>query len=208
MANAKALRLAGIGAAILLGILGVHQLVYAFVSRGHAKELPKLGVVPDFAFVSERGRPVGAADLEGKVWVADFIFTRCGGTCPAMSGRMAALAGLLKDDPGVAFVSFDVDPEHDSIADLAAYSSRHRADAERWTFLRGEQDAIRRLAGDGFKLAVVDSHADDPEPILHSSRFVLVDGKREIRGYYDGLEPGGIEKLAGDARRLARGRRP
>lgn len=200
----KALRLAAIGAAVVLGMLGLHQLVYALMSRGHVQDLPKLGHVPDFAFVSERGRPVAARDLEGKAWIANFIFTRCGGTCPAMSERMAALAGTLKDEPGVAFVSFDVDPEHDSLADLATYSRQHRADPERWTFLRGERPAVRALAGDGFKLAVVDGHADDPEPILHSSRFVLVDGRREIRGYYDGLEPGGVEKLAGDARRLAR----
>lgn len=200
----KALRLAAIGAAVLLGMLGLHQLVYALMSRGHASDLPKLGHVPDFAFVSERSRPVGARDLEGKVWIADFIFTRCGGTCPAMSQRMAELAGALKDAPRVAFVSFDVDPENDSLADLAAYSRQHSADPERWTFLRGARPAVRGLAGEGFKLAVVDGHADDPEPILHSSRFVLVDRRREIRGYYDGLEPGGVEKLAGDARRLAR----
>ena len=200
----KALRLAAIGAAVLLGMLGLHRIVYALMSRGHATDLPKLGHVPDFAFVSERGRPVAARDLEGREWIADFIFTRCGGTCPAMSERMAALAGTLKNELGVAFVSFDVDPEHDSLADLATYSRQHHADPERWTFLRGETPAVRALAVDGFKLAVVDGHADDPESILHSSRFVLVDGRREIRGYYDGLEPSGVEKLAGDARRLAR----
>ncbi len=200
----KALRLAVFCAAVLLGMLGLHQLVYALMSRGHASDLPMLGHVPDFAFVSERGRPVAARDLEGKAWIADFIFTRCGGTCPAMSERMAELARTLKDEPGVAFVSFDVDPEHDSLADLATYSRQHRADPERWTFLRGESAAVRALAGEGFRLAVVDGHADDPEPILHSSRFVLVDGTREIRGYYDGLEAGGVEKLADDARRLAK----
>jgi protein SCO1/2 len=200
----KALRLAAIGAAVLLGMLGLHRMVYALMSRGHATDLPKLGHVPDFAFVSERGRPVAARDLEKRVWIADFIFTRCGGTCPAMSERMAALAGTLKNELRVAFVSFDVDPEHDSLADLATYSRQHHADPERWTFLRGELPAVRALADDGFKLAVVDGHADDPESILHSSRFVLVDGRREIRGYYDGLEPGGVERLAGDARRLAR----
>jgi protein SCO1/2 len=204
----KALRLAAVGAAVLLGLLGLHRLVYAFMSRGHASDLPRMGRVPDFAFVSERGRPVTARHLEGKTWIADFIFTRCGGTCPAMSERMAELAGMLKDEPGVALVSFDVDPDHDSLADLAAYSRQHRADPERWTFLRGERPAVRALAGEGFKLAVLDGHADDPEPILHSTRFVLVDGRREIRGYYDGLEAGGVEKIAGDARRLARVARP
>lgn len=204
----RALRLAAIGAAVLLAMLGLHQLVHALMSRGHAPDLPKMGRVPDFAFVSERGRPMAARDLEGKTWIADFIFTRCGGTCPAMSERMAELAGTLKGEPGVAFVSFDVDPEHDSLADLAAYSRQHRADPERWAFLRGERSAVRALAGEGFKLAVVDGHADDPEPILHSSHFALVDGRREIRGYYDGLEAGGVEKIAGDVRRLARDARP
>jgi protein SCO1/2 len=200
----KSLRLVGLCAAAILGMLGLHQLVYAFMSRGHAADLPRIGRVPDFEFVSERGRPTAARDLEGKAWIADFIFTRCGGTCPMMSERMEELAANLRDEPGVRFVSFDVDPEHDSLADLATYARQHRADPERWTFLRGERPAVRALAGDGFKLAVVDGHSDDPEPILHSSSFVLVDGKRRIRGYYDGLEPAGVEKLVADARRLAR----
>jgi protein SCO1/2 len=200
----KTLRLAGLLVAVVVGMLGVHQLVYALMSRGSAVDLPKHGRVPDFAFMSERGRPVVARDLEGKAWVADFIFTRCGGYCPMMSERMEMLASSLKDEPQVRFVSFDVDPEHDSVTDLAAYARQHRADPERWTFLRGDRPAIRSLAGEGFKLAVVDGHADDPEPILHSSHFVLVDARREIRGYYDGLESVSVEKLLTDARRLAR----
>ncbi|HEX5855682.1 MAG TPA: SCO family protein [Thermoanaerobaculia bacterium] len=200
----KALRVTGIGAAVLLGMLGLHQLVYGLMGRDHAADLPRLGRVPDFAFVSERGRAVAARDLEGKAWVADFVFTRCGGSCPMMSERMAALAAELHDVPGVRFVSFDVDPERDSLADLAAYSREHRADPERWTFLRAERPAVRSLAGEGFKLAVEDGHEDDPEPILHSSRFVLVDGKREIRGYYDGLETASFDRLVADARRLVR----
>ncbi len=200
----KGLRLAGLGVAVVLGLLGLHQLVNAFMSRGRAADLPRHGRVPDFAFTSERGRPVAARDLEGKTWIADFIFTRCGGYCPMMSERMAALLSSLKDEPGVRFVSFDVDPEHDSLADLATYARQHRADPERWTFLRGERQAVRALAGSGFKLAVMDGHAGDPEPILHSSHFVLVDARREIRGYYDGLEAPSFEKLLADARRLAR----
>lgn len=200
----KGIRLAGLGLAVILGMLGLHQLVYAFMSRGRAAELPKHGRVPDFAFTSERGRPVAARDLEGRAWVADFIFTRCGGYCPMMSERMAALASSLKDEPGLRFVSFDVDPEHDSLADLVTYSRQHHADPERWTFLRGDRAAVRAVAGDGFKLAVMDGHAGDPEPILHSSYFVLVDARREIRGYYDGLESVSVEKLLADARRLAR----
>lgn len=200
----KALRLIGIGAAVLLAMLGLHQLVYGLTTRDRTSALPRLGRVPDFAFTSERGRPMTVRDLEGKAWIADFIFTRCGGFCPMMSQRMEELASTLKDEPRVAFVSFDVDPEHDSLADLATYSRQHRADPERWVFLRGDRPGVRSLAGEGFKLAIVDGHADDPEPILHSSHFVLVDKRREIRGYYDGAESAGVDTLATDARRLAR----
>ena len=200
----KVRRFAVIGAVAVLGMLGLHQLVTALMNRERAADLPRNGRVPDFAFVSERGRAVAAHDLEGATWVADFVFTRCGGSCPLMSERMAALAAELRDVPGLRFVSFDVDPERDSLADLAAYSREHGADPERWMFLRAERPAVRSLAGEGFKLAVEDGHEDDPEPILHSSRFVLVDGKREIRGYYDGLESGGFDRLVADARRLAR----
>ena len=63
---------------------------------------------------------------------------------------------------------------------------------------------MRSLAGEGFKLAVLDGHAGDPEPILHSNRFVLVDAQREIRGYYDGFESASVDRLLADARRLAR----
>jgi protein SCO1/2 len=190
--------------AVVAGMLLLHQLVNGVMSRGRGLPLPKHGRVPDFAFTSESGRPVAARDLDGKAWVADFIFTRCGGSCPMMSERMAALAASFKDENRIRFVSFDVDPDHDSIADLAAYARQHRADPERWMFLRGERPGVRALAGDGFKLAVVDGHADDPEPILHSSHFVLVDKGREIRGYYDGLESASVERLIADARRLAR----
>jgi protein SCO1/2 len=200
----KALLFVAIGAAAVLGMLGLHQLSSTLMGRGHEPDLPRLGRVPDFAFVSERGRPVTARDLERKAWIADFVFTRCGGSCPVMTERMAALAAELHDVPGVRFVSFDVDPDRDSLVDLAAYSKEHRVDPERWMFLRGERPAVRSLAGEGFKLAVEDGHEDDPEPILHSSRFVLVDGGREIRGYYDGLESASFDRLVADARRLAR----
>jgi protein SCO1/2 len=200
----KALRIACLVAVAAVGALGIHRLLTGFVGRDTVADLPRLGRVPDFAFVSERGRAVAARDLEGKTWVADFVFTRCGGSCPMMSERMAALATELKDAASVRLVSFDVDPERDSLADLAAYSKEHHADPDRWVFLRGERPVVRALATSGFKLSVEDGHEEDPEPILHSSRFVLVDAKREIRGYYDGLETASFDRLVADARRLAR----
>src|SRR5262249_15128904 len=87
-----------------------------------------------------------------------------------------------------------------TVADLAAYARQAGADPKRWSFLRGEKPAIVTLAKDGFKLGVADGAPDDPEPILHSTRFVLVDRARAIRGYYDSDDPPRLEGAAPDTR--------
>lgn len=164
-------------------------------------ELERLGKVPTFTLTSEQGKPVSTADLLGKVWIADFIFLRCGGSCPVMTAQMASLAEELKDVADLRFVSFDVDPEHDSVEDMARYAKTYKADPARWMFLRGERPEIRRIAQEGFKLSVVDGNADDPEPILHSSRFILVDRCGEIRGYFESAAP---TPILAAARKLAK----
>jgi protein SCO1/2 len=166
-------------------------------------DLPRLGAAPGFSLVSEQGAPFTSAALAGRVWIADFVFTRCGGSCPVLSARMAALAERTRDVPGLAFVSFGVDPEHDTPDVLAEYARKLGADPARWSFLYGARPAIRGLIKDGFKLAVEDGPPDSVEPILHSTRFVLVDGDGTIRGYYDGMEQSPVDQLEKDARALA-----
>ena len=146
-------------------------------------DLPRLGAAPSFTLVSEQGKTVTRADYEGTVWIADFVFTRCGGSCPILSARMAALAQRTAGVPALRFVSFGVDPEHDTPEVLSEYGQKLGADPARWTFLRGERPVIRALIKDGFKLAIEDGVPDSVEPILHSTRFVLVDGEGTIRGY-------------------------
>jgi protein SCO1/2 len=166
-------------------------------------DLPRLGASPAFTLVSEQGKTTTQDDLAGKIWIADFIFTRCGGSCPILSAKMVALSERMRDVPEIRFVSFGVDPEHDTPEVLAEYGRTLGADPARWTFLRGERPVIRALIKDGFKLAIEDGAADSVEPILHSTRFVLVDGEGTIRGYYDGMEQPPVDQLDKDARALA-----
>ncbi len=168
-----------------------------------APDLPPLGAVPPFTLTSQDGKPVTLADLQGKVWIADFIFTRCAGQCPLMTSRMGELTIALENEPTVRFVSFSVDPEHDTPDVLRAYAQENHADLNRWTFLTGPKAEIRSLAIKGFKLAVEDANPKDPEPILHSTRFVLVDGNGSIRGTYDSGDVDRLAALRRDARRLA-----
>lgn len=176
-------------------------LVPALFLAGCAREqpLPIYGNVPQFTLASHTGQPFDSSALAGKVWVADFIFTTCPGPCPRMSSQMHLVRNEVKELPDVRFVSFTVDPEHDTPEVLAAYAKKFQA-GDGWYFLTGPRPALDRLDRDVFKLGNVDGSLE------HSTRFVLVDRQGRIRGYYetdqqDGLKPlvAGIRKLAGES---------
>lgn len=163
--------------------------------------VPILAQLPDFELVDQNGRPFGLRDLGGAPWIADFIFTRCTASCPVMSERMRRLGERLGKGSPVRRVSISVDPRHDTPEVLAAYAERFKADAG-WRFLTGERDKVFALSISGFKLGVDDApeQASPEEPILHSTRFVLVDGRGHVRGYYDGFDDAAIEHLLRDVR--------
>ncbi len=169
-----------------------------------APEPPRLGSLPDFRLVERSGRPLSLADLRGRPWVADFIFTQCGGACPAMTARMARLRRDVS--PEVQFVSFTVDPAHDTPEVLARYAATFRAD-EGWRFVTGPAKELYTLSVAGFKLAAMEvppgeQAAGGDGPFLHSSKFVLVDGAGVIRGYYDSTDEAAMRTLAEDTAAL------
>jgi len=197
--------LAGLGFLLAFGVLvWAIQLRNTIRHYGAVSELPRLGAVPPFDVVSEQGKTITREAFAGKVWIADFIFTNCAGICPVMTSRMKELAGTLRDEPAIRFVSFTVDPERDTVEVLARYAKEAGADPARWSFLRADRDRIRTLARDGFRLPVEDADPKATDPILHSSRFVLVDAMGTIRGWYDSEDAGKRTLLAADARRLVR----
>lgn len=172
----------------------------------HAAPLPPArGPLPDFLLMDHQRRPISRASLQGSVWIAGFIFTRCAGQCPLISAQMARLQGALRGVAGVRLVSFSVDPDYDTPERLTAYAARYGADAERWSFVTGDPAALTSLIRDGFHLGIgADGSAE--EPITHSVKLVLVDQRGAIRGYYDTAEPSALARLRADARRLARER--
>ena len=161
------------------------------------EELPVLGNVPAFQFHDQDDKPVTLQSLRGSPWVADFVFTRCPGTCPMMTGKMAALQKSLP--PQVKFVSFSVDPEHDTSVVLKEYAQRFSADESRWRFLTGDQDAIMAQAR-GMLVTALPATAD--QPIIHDGRFLLIDGQGHIRGAYHSNDPRELANLDRDAKRL------
>ena len=169
--------------------------------------LNQYGPVPDFALTERSGASIGLAQLRGKIWIADFIYTTCTDTCPLQTAMMAKLQQEYFDKPSIQLVSFSVDPERDTPQVLTQYANKHQADATRWFFLTGQRDRIMRLIQQGFHLAVAAGPVD-AEPggmIPHSPRFVLVDREARIRGYYDSRELEAFVRLKNDIETLVKG---
>jgi cytochrome oxidase Cu insertion factor (SCO1/SenC/PrrC family) len=232
--------LAGVSALGMWPFIRQQPLAPRMLARS-APRLPVYGALPDFALVERSGRSVRRSDLEGKIWVASFIFTHCADECPQMAAELARLQADVAALEDIRLVSITVDPERDTPAVLSQYAERFTADPERWLFLTGDKEAIYRLARDGFRLGIVDAteaaqsppvkeqafetsgHALAHEPypsqtqiprwlpsiapspafadhgrtpdILHAARFVLVDRRAQIRGYYDSREAADLHRL-------------
>ncbi len=183
------------------------RLIARVILPGVSPRPPVYGSVPDFSLRERSGRQVRLSDLRDTVWIANVIFTSCPDECPLMTAKMAKLQADLAHVKQVRLVSITVDPEHDTLPILLRYAARFGADPERWFFLTGEKDSIYRLVRDGFRLAVVDPHEEGKTPSLalasregeedptHSTRFVLVDRRARIRGYYDSEDEEALHRL-------------
>jgi protein SCO1/2 len=184
---------------VILGIVGVNiwSSLHQDLEADNELDLPVHRQVPDFSLIDQRGAPIALSDLHGKIWVADFIFTRCVAACPLMTDKMKKLQETFAESD-VYFVSFSVDPEYDTPDVLFRYANRFGVDGNRWYFLSGEKRAIYHLTQEGFGLAIGQQESE----ILHSARFVLVDRRGHIRGYYDSNEDEALQKLRRDIPQL------
>lgn len=191
--------------AVILAVLVTALMAPSWRAVEPHEPPPELGQAPEFLLVNRDGRQVDSAELLGSPWVADFIFTRCALSCPRMTERMLGLEAM--EPGGLRRVSFSVDPEYDSPQVLQLYADSWGITDPSWLFLTGEKGSVRRLVTEGFKLGLDDEPppgaASPDEPILHSTRFVLVDGTGVVRGYYDAFRPEELNRLARDYRAVA-----
>lgn len=203
--------------------LGVTVLLLAvFACTKSPKELPQLGVLPDFQLTSQEGKQVSLNDYKGKVWVANFIFTSCAGTCPMLTQRMTQVQramqsemkeqslGNTKQYP-CRIVSFSVDPERDTPQKLFNYAKDFKVDSQIWSFLTGPSDQVTKTIVEGFKISMQKVPMEDGSSVeemnnfdvVHGEKFILVDQKARIRGYYDS-DKIGIQKLLTDMKQLSK----
>lgn len=154
--------------------------------------------VPDFELTNQDGKTVRGSSLKGKVFVADFFFTRCPGICKKMSSQMTRVQERFLNNPEVQIVSFSVDPENDTLAALREYADRYAIQTAKWQLLTGDKAQIYKLAKFGYFVTAKENDATAQEledQFVHTDKFVLIDKDGQIRGYYNGTNRKDVDRL-------------
>jgi len=162
--------------------------------------------VADLKLINQLGQDVTLnGTLQNRILVVGFFFTQCPSVCPKLAGNITMLQRAFRRNPKmenaldntVHFLLISVDPANDTVSALRAYADRFGANHDHWWFLTGDKQSIYNYARNELKLSVGpgDGGADD---FVHSQKLVLLDAKRHIRGYYDGLDTVAIKHCADD----------
>jgi protein SCO1/2 len=158
--------------------------------------------IPDFSFEDQEGNNFTEANVEGKIYVANFFYTKCRGICPKMTTNMSLLQEAFKKDSTIVLLSHSVTPELDSIAVLKNYAILNKVDSKKWHLLTGSKNEIYALAKQQYFAGDSVGFYQTGNEFLHTENFILVDQKRRIRGVYNGTLLLEIDRIKEDIQTL------
>ncbi|WP_248724723.1 SCO family protein [Seonamhaeicola sp. ML3] len=195
--------------AIIYNTLNVYQPLPIYQPNMVSTELvdstiqykKKYHKIADFSFTNQNGKTVTQKDYENKIYVADFFFTTCPTICPIMTKNMTSIQKEILNDDDVMLLSHSVTPEIDTVAQLKRYAIAKGVDDTKWNLVTGDKKEIYKMARKSY-LAVKDNGDGGPFDMVHTENFMLIDKKRQIRGFYDGTKPEDIKKLLNDISHL------
>ena len=157
--------------------------------------------IAEFSLTNQNGETITQDTYKDKIYVADFFFTTCQTICPIMTDHMVQIQKEIINDPDVMLLSHTVTPEIDSVAQLKKYALKKGVNDAKWNLVTGDKKQIYQLARKSY-LAVKTDGNGDAYDMIHTENFMLIDKKRQIRGYYDGTNPEDIKRLIADIETL------
>lgn len=143
-------------------------------------------VIPAFSFTDQDGKTITRSDVKGKIYVADFFFTRCTGICPRMTANMSKVATAFASDKEIVILSHSVTPDLDPVATLKKYAEAKNITQSNWHLLTGDKSEIYTIARKGYFADERLGFSKDTTEFLHTENFILVDKHGRIRGVYNG----------------------
>ena len=170
--------------------------------NSNSDEYKNIHTIPAFSFIDQDGETVTEKTVTGKIYVADFIFTRCGSICPTMTSNMAVLQEKFKNDNDVIFLSHSVTPDMDSVPVLKKYAKEKGVISGKWFLLTGNKEEIYSLAKKQYYAGDTIGYYQTGNEFLHTENFLLIDKLRRVRGVYNGTLAVEIQRLADDIETL------
>jgi protein SCO1/2 len=164
----------------------------------HVKKYHKIA---DFSLINQNGKTITQNDYKDKIYVADFFFTTCQTICPIMTDHMRKIQKEVLTDSDVMLLSHSVTPQIDTVAQLKRYAKKKGVIDRKWNLVTGDKKQIYELARKSY-LAVKSAGNGDEFDMIHTENFMLIDKKRQIRGFYDGTNPEAISQLLEDIKKL------
>ena len=149
------------------------------------KEYSSVHTIAAFRLTNQQGAIIINKNVEGKIYVANFFFTRCGSICPKMNNNLKKIADVFANNSGVMILSHTVMPEADSVDQLAIYGEIHGIDPKKWWLLTGDKNEIYTLARRSYFADEELGYNQGSNDFLHTENAVLVDRKGRIRGVYN-----------------------
>jgi protein SCO1/2 len=193
---------------LFLGIVIVFPLTVFAIVNWYERTVQSLPVlinkehrIGDFKLINQQGNKSTTEEWRGKIVVANFFFTHCPVICPKMTANLKKLQETFAGNENLMLVSFSVDPQRDSVAELKKYTERFYINENNWQLLTGSKKEIYRLARKSFQVAATDGDGGDND-FIHSDQLILIDSKKRIRGYYEGTEKKEIAQLIRDIKKL------
>jgi len=153
--------------------------------------------ISDFYLINQNGDMITQDNYHDKIYIADFFFTRCQTICPIMTINMSELQSRYKNDPDIMFLSHSVTPFIDSVAVLRKYADEKGVIDGKWNLVTGDKTHIYNLARKSY-FAVLDEGDGGAQDFIHTEQFILVDKKKQIRGFYDGTDKEEMNRLFED----------
>ncbi len=158
--------------------------------------------IPSFSLTSQEGATITEADLDNKIYVANFFFTSCPGICPRMTDNLKIVQEEFLDDDNVLLLSHSVTPDIDSVSVLKAYAQKRKIVSDRWLLLTGDRDQIYNLGRQSYFVEEDLGEEKSNDDFLHTENFILVDKNKHIRGIYNGLNKTSVQQLIADIKTL------
>ena len=154
--------------------------------------------IPAFSFIDQDGKIITEKEVEGKIYIANFFYTKCRGICPKMTTNMSLLQAAFKNDSMIRLLSHSVTPEMDAVPVLKQYANIHQVDSKKWHLLTGDKNKIYALAKQQYFAGDSVGFYQSGNEFLHTENFILVDQHRRIRGVYNGTVSLEIDRIKED----------